>query len=291
MKYPIELELTDICALKCMNCINSQLDNKSYMSLEIFSKILQYISSNKHNVLYLNLSWIGDVFLHPEFSKFIDLLCEKIWGTKIDILIPSKWQSYNSEILKSLKKIQNSGLKLNVSVWFFSLIPSKHNKIVWHSTGFEKTMDFMKALKYHTIPFSIELATDDTKELKYLNKIANIFEVWYSIQWVHNFGGHFEDKLLPRVYNQCSFHTDNEYILDWFYCPFIPLISKDWYIYPCSISWKKEIFFYKKIDYFYENDISFYDMIFMIKKFLWNGEKCKNCSVFKLSKWIEKSSS
>jgi len=252
MRYPIEIELTDFCWLACRDCINPHLENKSYMSISDFKKILEYIYVNKKNILYVNLSWIGDVFLHPDFTHLIDLFCNKFRWEKVNVLIPNKWQAYTQVIIESLQKIKDAWLWLNVSVWFFSLLEDKHNRITQRNT-FYKTMNFMKSLKKYSIPFSIELATNDVREEKYLKKIWNLFNVWYSMQWMHNFWWFFKEQQSPEAYQQCSFDVSNDYILEDFYCPFIPLISKEWQIYTCSISWKKAPFFYKDFNYFFKN--------------------------------------
>ena len=56
VKYPIELELSSFCSLKCISCINSSIKSKTNISIENFDLILDYVFKNKDNILYINLS-------------------------------------------------------------------------------------------------------------------------------------------------------------------------------------------------------------------------------------------
>lgn len=284
MKYPIELELTDFCWLKCINCINPYLENKSYMTLQNFTKVMSYVYDNRDSILYLNLSGIWDIFLHPDFLEIIDIICDRLSGSWINILIPNKWQSFTWEIINGLVKLRDFGFWVNISIWFFSMISTENDKMT-QIKNFSKSLAFMLCLKKSNIQFSLEVASNSVLEKEYLAKIWKIFHVWYSSQWVHNFGWFFEKNTSTKEYKQSSFSVSNKYILDNFYCPFIPFISKDLKIYTCSISGKNNKFFYEDFDYFLINDICFLDMVYKLKDFLWNGNKCLECTIYQLSKW------
>lgn len=280
-KYPIEIELTDFCSLSCVNCINPLLKNKGLMSYLDFENILNYLYDNIEYILYINFSWIGDIFLHPDIEKFLLCFIDKFKGTNIKVLIPTKGQSYRCELLPLFIKMRDSNINLNISVWIFSLNALKHN-LITKKDSFNQSIYFMKELKKNNIHFSLELISNNIKEIEYLKKLSNIFECWYSIQNYHNFWWILDNIKVPSYYNWSSFWIDEDYTFKWFYCSFIPMIWKDWNIYTCSISGKKEPFLiwnYKDLFLKYRK---YEDLVFYIKYYIESKKNCSNCTIFKI---------
>lgn len=282
MKYPIEIELTDNCTLKCEWCVNSFLENKWFISRVDFDKILDYIQKNLQHISYVNLSWIWDVFIHPDFSYFVDQICSKFQWKNFSLLIPNKWQAFNKKILKDLQKLVYANISFNVSIWFFSLVQEKNERLLW-SKQHPCTFSFLKSLRKNNIPCSIELASNNLAEFKYLKKIANTLGIGYSFQWMHNFWWHFIDNNSLKYYKPGTFSVSEEYVEDNFFCKFIPFISKDLKLFPCSISWKKDTFFVRDFREVLESGICFQDVVADIRSYLWKWEKCKKCTIYKIS--------
>gem|GEM_PF-4520485 len=56
MKYPIELELSSFCTLKCKSCINKDLEEKYFMKEEDFYKITDFLYKNIDELLCIDLA-------------------------------------------------------------------------------------------------------------------------------------------------------------------------------------------------------------------------------------------
>jgi DNA repair photolyase len=107
-KYPLEIEFTDYCGLKCESCVNPLLQEKGYLSRKNYEAILDYIFANKDKILYINFAGIGDMFLHPNINDFLEYFIQKFKDTNIHVLIPTKGQSLNDTHILLLKKMQDS---------------------------------------------------------------------------------------------------------------------------------------------------------------------------------------
>lgn len=280
IKYPIEIELTDFCWLKCASCVNPLLKNKGFLSINDFEIIIDYIYKNKDNILYINFSWIGDVFLHKDFNLLIDLFIVKFKNTWVNVLIPTKWQSINVKHLETLKKISINWINLNISIWMYSLIENVHNSLSWSKT-FYKTIEFMKDLKKNNICFSLELLKNKVseKENKIFNNFINKVWIWWSIHNYHNFWWSINNKNYKYWKEECSFDWW-WYQINWFYCAFIPFISKSWNLYSCSVSWKNKTHMIWNIKKLFIKFPDFRNLVLFIKNDFLNKDKCKNCSIY-----------
>lgn len=279
IKYPIEIEITDFCSLKCKNCINPLLKNKGFISISMFDSILDYIYKNIENISYLNLSWIWDIFLHKDIKIIFEKILEKFAFTNINILIPTKWNIFCEENIVILKKMQNSWININVSIWIYSINEKINNYFLWVKSH-HKILKFILLCKKNNVNFSIELLNNfiSKSEKKIFKNFVKKIGVWWKISNYHNFWWNLEiDFKLWK--NKCDFSWENYKIKDSF-CSFIPMISKDGKIYTCSISWKNKNFlvwdFYHLIKK-YENYI---DLVFFIKNNFVNSKNCSKCSIF-----------
>ncbi len=280
MKHPIEIELTDFCSLQCESCVNPLLQNKGFISNKIYEDILEYIFQNKENILFINFSWIWDIFLHPKIIFLFDIFISKFKNTWIKVLIPTKWQSVKKDYFEIFEKMRKNGIYFNISVWLYSIRKDFYNRLTKSNT-FDITMRFIKKLKKQNISFSLELLINKNtiSEIPLFKKLANLLEVWYSLQWYHNFAGH--NKILESLGNNCTFSEDDNYWFKDFFCYFIPLFDSKWNIYTCSISWKNKNFLVWNISDLFVEFPKYTKLMDFIKSDFLSKDKCKNCSIYK----------
>lgn len=72
MPLSIGIELTNICNLRCPECVtgSGQMHRDSgYMSLDLFSKVLKELGPYLYN---MNLYFQGEPMLHPQFFSFLE---------------------------------------------------------------------------------------------------------------------------------------------------------------------------------------------------------------------------
>lgn len=286
-RYPIEIELTDHCWLKCDCCVNYLLSKKWFMSFDRYKSILDYIYNNKDNILFVNICGIGDIFLHPEIELFLELFIKTFKGTGIKLLLPTKWQSIKERHVLLLQKLQNSWISLNISISLFSLNKIYYNTFTKSNT-FDKVFTFIKFLKKYQVDFSIEfiLSKNSIKELKYFYKLVTVLNIGYGLSNYHNFSGILEKKDnlyydIPENIKDCSFEDETEYRLENFYCGFFPLFSQNWDIYTCSVSWKKKSFYVGDVDKIIIKYPHYLWLVNHIKNDILSPIKCSNCSIYK----------
>lgn len=252
------------------------------MSRDIFAHILWYLHDNIHSILYINFSWIWDIFLHKDINFFFWTFIKLFQNTNIHVLIPTKWQSITDKHLKMLKAMATNWIKLNISVWLYSLYEDKYNELSGSKT-FKKTMGFLARLRYFEIPFSLEFLGDET-ELKNFQKVSKKLWSGFSYQGYHNFSWLLWWQGDENYYNQCSFSEKDDYQFNDIFCPFLPLISKDGKLYSCSIWWKQKKFYYWDIVDIFTQYPDYMDIVYMIKDdLLLNSSKCKECTIYKIA--------
>ena len=295
MKYPIELEITDYCGLKCFYCPNKDFKEKGIMKSEDFYNIIDYIYRNIDNISFLDLSGIWDIFLHPNIIDFLKYLSKKFSSTWFEILISTKGVSVTDEHISILKSLYKDGLKFNLSVWIYSVVKKNHDYLSWVKS-FDNIIWFIKRIKKEWLPFSLELLINNysVNELKYFYELWNALGVKYKIHNLHNFWGsiklNWEDKFndIKNYKLKWSFREDIEennklYWFD-FYCRyFMPLISRDAFLYLCSHSWKQEKFRWEKISLLMKKYPNYIDMLGYVMKNL-NKNICKNCNYLNYNK-------
>lgn len=279
MKYPVELEFTDYCWLKCKSCPNKTLENKSFITQECFEEILSYIEHNKDEITFIDISGIWDAFLHPSFCQFLDAIGKKLQWSNIDILLPTKWQSVTQKHIDAIKIVIDSGLAVNISVGIYSLNNSLYKELSGgHSL--ESVFSFMKLLKANGLSFSLELLQSrfNKKEIQYGKKLASIFECWFEVQWYHNYS--WQVNRYSEQDNICTF-DENIYSIEGFYCNFVPFIDTKWNMYSCNISSKQQKWRLWNIHELKERYPRFLDLVTYIHTEFLGKEKCFNCSFYK----------
>lgn len=288
IRYPIELELTDYCPLKCVCCPNKDFKEKWYISDENFFLVINYIKNNLENILFLDLCWIWDIFLHPNLNDYLDYIWEKFWWTSLEILIPTKWVIISEKNLIKLQSLKKKKVCFNISIWFYSMRSEIHDRITWIKNSFLKTLEFIKKLQKYNIWFSLELLINkfSINELEYFYKFWDSLKVNYKVHNYHNFWGSLKKREFFN-YNsknykfKCSFADDETYELD-FYCKYtLPFISRDWYLFSCSHWWKQEKYRTEKISELFKRFPKYLDLLDYITKEKLNKNICKNCTYFK----------
>ena len=68
------LDITDECNLECKHCLNTRLNSKHYLSLDVIKQIAN--ECEKLGIFYVKLGG-GEPLLHPNFSEIIKILREK----------------------------------------------------------------------------------------------------------------------------------------------------------------------------------------------------------------------
>lgn len=280
-KYPIEIEFTDFCWLKCNSCINPILSKKWNISLENYIFFLDYLYKNLDNILYIDLAWIWDIFLHPNISLLLEKFIDKFKDTWLNVLIPTKWQSIKEEHIKMFKEFKNNWINLNISIWIYSTNKQIHDRLSGVE-NFEKVLYFIKKLKQYNINFTLELLKSNysIKQEDIFMKLLNKIWIKGTIHNYHNFWWLILNDEFIYGEESSSFNWDN-FNLNWFYCSFIPFISKNFNLYTCSVSWKNKKFFvwnFEELTIKYPNYI---DLVNYIKETFLSSEKCNNCSIFK----------
>lgn len=107
----LDIETTGRCNLMCKHCFRfSRRTNVGDMDFELFKKIID--EGKKHNLFAVNLSWMGEPFLHPEIINMINYT--KLNGI-IDTIINTNGTLLNKEMSE---KILNDG---NVDTIIFSM--------------------------------------------------------------------------------------------------------------------------------------------------------------------------
>jgi MoaA/NifB/PqqE/SkfB family radical SAM enzyme len=157
IKYPLELEITSYCSLQCISCINSSITSKHHIEESDFDMMLDYVFENRESILYLNLSGVGDIFLHPKIDRFLLKILKKFSGTGIDILISSKGTIIKESSLKILAEFLKHHIGINISVGIFSMEKQHYEAFTKVSGSFGKVMKFLILLKKYHISFSLEL--------------------------------------------------------------------------------------------------------------------------------------
>lgn len=288
VKYPIELELSSFCSLKCISCINSSIKSKTNISIENFDLILDYVFKNKDNILYINLSWVWDIFLHPDIDKILIKFIKIFKNTNIDILISTKWTYIKPTTLKILSTFKENWVNLNICVWIFSMEKQKYENFTQTKGSFEKVLKFLFILKKNNFNFSLELllssySLDSINLFKSLINKLKIDEVYYKY---HNFNWRInlesEQNFHINLKQNCDFNEHeihkNSFYKNYSNCKFIPFISSDLEMYLCSLSshWKS-FWDFKELIQKYPN---FIDLVFYFKEQI-NLENCSKCSLYK----------
>jgi len=289
IKYPLEIELTNYCSLKCISCVSRDLNNRWFLSENHFDLIINFIINNSNNIDFIAIAWLGDTFMHPKIMLYLDKLL-MLKDLNIPILIPTKWNTLTEEIIKNIVELKNKGLNINIQLWIFSLKEDVTNfmaglydkKIDCFSFNyFEKFKLTVKNLKHYKLDFSIELLLTkfSENEIDSFHKFCKKLEVDWVIHRLHNFW--WKLKTYNSLYSSKKFETrcawvnlkeeESDYYGD--ICWFYPFINNEWNFFPWSFCTHYNLWNIENFTWNFQDIIDkCYNTIDM------NNDFCKVCS-------------
>lgn len=251
-KYPIEIEFTNNCWLRCISCISKKITNKWFLEENIYDKILNFLVYNHSEIEYITLWWLWDNFLHPKILEYLDKL-KLLGGYNMPILIPTKWINFNIQLIDKIIELKKYWLDINIQIWIFSLKKELFNSMYWkmektsnkiHTYSYyEKFISFIKLLKAKQLDFSLELLLTrfSENEVSYFWKFCHSINVDWVIHRLHNFWWKLKTYNILYTANNsynafhCSYNKSLENNLKDYYhdkCWFFPYIDFEWTIYP-----------------------------------------------------------
>ena len=238
----LSIEPTDRCNLKCVGCFNSSENNTNqtgFLESDVFEKILK--STGKH-LLFLNLYFRGESFLHPDFISFI----ENTNRERIYSIV-----STNGHFLDTneAKEIVESGLnRLIVSVdgttqKVYELF-RKGGKLEKVLTGIKNVTDWKKKLNRRKPVLIIQFIVTgfnehQIKEIKKIGKVLGVDKVVIKTAQVLNFEK--GNVLIPdkEIYSRYKKESDGTYTIKNKLGNFCwrlwisTVITRDGYVLPC----------------------------------------------------------
>jgi hypothetical protein len=285
MKYPIEIEISDYCSLKCQCCPNKDFKVNWNISEENFHLALDYVYLNSEHISFLDLCWLWDIFLHPKIDNFLIYLAEKFKDREIKVLIPTKWISVNAKNINTLKKIKDIWLDYNISIWIYSVRKEVHDKITWFKGSFSKTFEFIQKLKDNDLPFSLEMMINSfsVNEIEYFQNICSSLWVNCKVHNYHNFSWSIKKDNLFK-YNskdnkiQCSFADKEDFDLDLYCKNPLPMISWDWKLFACTHWWKHKRYMIEDISSIFVKYPDYENLLNYIFKNKLSESLCKDCT-------------
>lgn len=265
IKYPIEIEFTNNCALKCISCISKDYKNKWSISSKNFNTILEFLDKNLDDITYVTLGWLWDNLLHKDILILLDGF-KRFNKRELNILIPTKWNALTEEIILKLQELKKNWININIQIWIFSL----REKVQNFMSGIDENKNFnyfkifidkIKYLKKIRLDFSLELLLTKLSE----NETDRFYDFcnWIGVDGVvhrlHTFWWKLTtySDLYSSNKNFTAFHCsydeskvddENHYYND--KCWFFPYIDWEWNIYPGTFCthyniWKIENFIHE----------------------------------------------
>lgn len=126
--FPLHLDIepTGRCNLMCKHCYRfSRRTNIDDMDMELFKKIID--EGKKYNLSAINLSWMGEPFLHPKIMEMLDYAkSQKV----LDIFINTNGTLIDKEMTK---KILDSGSINTIIFSLDSITEEKYNRVKYGS--------------------------------------------------------------------------------------------------------------------------------------------------------------
>lgn len=130
-QFPLHLniEVTGRCNLMCRHCLRfSRRTTIGDMDMDTFKKIID--EGVKYNLYAINLSWLGESFLHPRLMEMIDYAKSK---EILEIIINTNGTLINKKISK---KILDSG-KLDTIVFSLDSITEEKYNLIKYGSDFK----------------------------------------------------------------------------------------------------------------------------------------------------------
>jgi MoaA/NifB/PqqE/SkfB family radical SAM enzyme len=284
-KYPLEIEFTNNCSLKCKVCISKDIKTKWFLAEDTFDLILKYILENKDYIDYITIWWLWDNFLHPKILLFLDKL-KILKSTSLPILIPTKWMTITEEIVLKITELKNLWIKINIQIGLFSINNSIQDYLTWtpNLNYFSKLSKTIKLFKNNKVDFSFELLLTklSENEIEAFYKFCDKLQVDGVVHKLHNFWARlkaYNSLSSLKNYNafHCSFNKSKENDINDYYndlCWFFPYINFEWNIYPGTFC-----LHYKPLNIKSVMNKNYDFIIDYCKKIInMENENCKKCS-------------
>ncbi|MCK4539542.1 hypothetical protein KAU09_00125 [Candidatus Parcubacteria bacterium] len=184
-KRIFEVEICNMCHLKCKICLREKLSEHGKMGLDMFDKILKFLKGTNYEEVFF--SGRGDVFLHQDIFSFIDLLYKKM--PKIKLVIPTKGQSIKPEHIEYFKKIKKDRKNLTICFSIFSLKKTRMES--WTGIDCSNFFEIMNQVDKNGIDyvFDFTIFEDNMDEWENFIKFAKKKNKDYDFSVAHNWNG------------------------------------------------------------------------------------------------------
>jgi MoaA/NifB/PqqE/SkfB family radical SAM enzyme len=194
----LEIELTNYCWLKCISCAREQFKSFWFFDIQLLDSIILFIKENDYE--RVNLCWIGDVFLHKDIFKILNILFKEING--ITIVINTKWDSLDDNKIWKLKNIVDKWYNLLVYWSIFSFNDKDHNFLTWSKYWYKMILSKLVLLKKNKVKIWTEflLTSYSYKDLKKYYKLCDILWTNPAIQKLANWWWNLDDKIYSKLF-------------------------------------------------------------------------------------------
>ncbi len=243
-KYPIEIEISSYCWLRCKSCINSSLSKKVFVDSRDFKSIIDFLVKNKESISFIDISWIGDAFLHPEILAFLEYLYDSFSGYPIHLNFSQKGQKVWEEHIKILEKMKDSWMQIDIFIWIFSIREKVYEFLSWWDS-LKRVLEFAQKMQKKWFFVSLELLNNYFANSEYEKfykicdsigcswSIKNITNFWWLLptkqSYLFGYNNKFESPALIRASEKT---VDERHISE--KCGSTPYISAAWDILVCS---------------------------------------------------------
>ena len=244
LKYPIELELSSYCGLRCKSCINSDLVKRKFIEAWDYRAIIDFLFLHKDCISFIDISGIWDAFLHPKISDFLEYFYNTFKWCNISVNFSQKWQAITEEHICILEKMQESWIQIDIFIWVFSIRENVYKYLSWWDS-FKRVVAFAKLMHRKGFNVSMELLNNYFSHWEYEKfyelcnaigcsaSIKNITNFWWLLstqQWyLFGYNNMFESPNLIRASEKI---VDARHIEE--KCGSTPYISAEWKIIVCS---------------------------------------------------------
>ncbi|MDD2907740.1 MAG: radical SAM protein [Candidatus Gracilibacteria bacterium] len=239
-KYPIDVEISSRCMLNCVGCIHGKRKDLGDMSVETFKKVLNFVTLNNEDIIYVALAGIGESLI----NKNILLILDELKGfTGTWFILPTKGLSFLSDdVIKKIQELRDSGVNITLQLGLYSLREKVINKMYGIKNSkinfLSETIDSIKRMKKLKFDFCMELLLTkySVDEVGVYEKFCKVLGVDCVIHRLHNFGGKLEryEELYVKG------NTDPYYNYNGM-CGFKPFFNRKGDVFPGSLCMHYEL--------------------------------------------------
>jgi MoaA/NifB/PqqE/SkfB family radical SAM enzyme len=213
-KYPLEIEFTNHCTLRCKTCISKDLKEKWFLKEEVYDLILDFIIKNIDKIEFLAVAGLWDSFLHPKILLFLDKL-KILKNTNLPILFPTKWITMTKDIALKIKELRDVWVSIDIQIWIFSIDKKVQNFLCWIGENFDyfpKFVEIVKLFKKNWINFSIELVLTkiSEREVNAFWRFCEELQINWEVHQVHNFWGKLKNYEVLKTDKKMIFFDETK---------------------------------------------------------------------------------